>query len=386
MLPPGYPAAMSTLLVAMLALFLQSAGAPLQLPFADGKWDLRGGATAVTKHEGRDVLQVETGFGFRRDISLQDGTIDFDVQLTDRRSFVYVYFRAETDGEREEFYLRPHKSGLPDAVQYAPVWQGRSAWQLYHGPGATAAPAFRHGKWSRVRVVVHGRRAALFIDDMAAPVIVVPRLAREPRAGYIALGGFLPQGVQGSGPIARFANVVITPGLVPYDFASAGAPAATVPDGAVVRAWAVSDAFAADASDGTARLPDIAGAFRVVEAETSGLVPLHRHIRMPQGISNAAAVARVTVRADAASTRAFDLGFSDIATVFVNGTPVFRGDGSYSFDRPRREGLIGFDNARLYLPLRAGENEIAVVVSDSFGGWGIMGRFADASGLTIGAR
>jgi hypothetical protein len=39
---------------------------------------------------------------------------------------------------------------------------------------------------------------------------------------------------------------------------------------------------------------------------------------------------------------AFDLGFSDVATVFVNGLQVFRGDASYSFDRPRREG-IGFD-------------------------------------------
>ena len=372
------------LLLTVCGLLLQ---APSQaLPFTQPGWDLRGDATRIAPHDGRDTLQVETGFAFRRDVRLEDGTIEFDVQVTDRRSFVYVYFRAEADGEREEFYLRPHKSALPDAVQYAPVWQGRSAWQLYHGPGATAAPAFRHGEWSRVRVVVHGRRAALFIDDMAAPVMVVPRLAREPRAGYIALGGFLPQGVPGSGPIARFSNVVVTPGHVPYDFATAGAPVAPMPDGVVVRSWAVSDAFAADAPGAPARLPDTAGAFQIVDAEASGLVPLHRHIRMPQGINNAAAVARVTVRADAAGTRAFDLGFSDIATVFVNGTPVFRGDGSYSFDRPRREGLIGFDNARLYLPLRAGDNEIAVVVSDSFGGWGIMGRFADASGLTISAR
>ena len=36
--------------------------------------------------------------------------------------------------------------------------------------------------------------------------------------------------------------------------------------------------------------------------------------------------------------------------------------------------------------IRAGDNEVAVVISDSFGGWGIMGRFADASGLTISAR
>src|SRR5688500_13157529 len=93
----------------------------------DNGWTLQGDRTRIVRDGTRDVLQVETGFAHRRDIKLQDGTIDFDVQLTRRRSFVYVYFRVQSDGEREEFYLRPHKSALPDAVQYAPVWQGRSA-------------------------------------------------------------------------------------------------------------------------------------------------------------------------------------------------------------------------------------------------------------------
>ena len=79
----------------------------------------------------------------------------------------------------------------------------------------------------------------------------------------------------------------------------------------------------------------------------------------------------------------FDLGYSDIATVFLNGKPLYRGDASYSFDRPRREGLIGYDQARFYLPLVAGDNELAIVVSDSFGGWGIMGRTGENSELRI---
>lgn len=393
MLRPGYPAAMSTLLVAMLALFLQSAAAPLTLPFADGKWDLRGGATAVTRHDGRDVLQVETGFGFRHDISFQDGTIDFDVQLTDRRSFVYVYFRAESDDEREEFYLRPHKSHLPDALQYAPVWQGRSAWQLYHGAGGTAAAPLTPGVWTHVRVAVKGRSAALFVGDMAKPALLVPRMAREPRAGYIALGGFLPANVDVEGPIARFSNVVIHPGHVAFDFAAALASSdAAKPapvDPGVIREWAVSRAFAPAAeAPGTPALPPPATleTFQTLTAEPGGLVPLERHVRLIDGQNVSAAVARVSVRAAEAGVRAFDLGFSDVATVFLNGTPVFTGDGRYSFDRPRREGLIGFDNARLYLPLRAGDNELAIVITDTFGGWGLMGRFVEAKGLAVTAR
>jgi hypothetical protein len=71
--------------------------------------------------------------------------------------------------------------------------------------------------------------------------------------------------------------------------------------------------------------------------------------------------------------------------VFVNGEPIFRGDASYSY-AGRREGLIGFDQARLYLPLRAGENELLIVLSDVFGGMGLMGRFPDSAGLTVEPR
>jgi hypothetical protein len=94
----------------------------------------------------------------------------------------------------------------------------------------------------------------------------------------------------------------------------------------------------------------------------------------------------VTVRAAEAGRRRIDLGYSDQVTVFLNGRPLYQGDASYSFDTPRREGLIGYDQASLFLPLEKGDNELAVVVSDSFGGWGLMGRFADPSGLAVVAR
>lgn len=390
---------MRTITIALLfALALPAAAQERPLPFTSG-WDLQGDRTAVVKDAGRDVLQVETGFGHRRDIRIQDGTIDFDVQLTRRRSFVYVYFRVVAEGEREEFYLRPHKSGLPDAVQYAPVWQNRSAWQLHHGPGGTAAVGFDPGAWTHVRVVMQGRRAAIFVKDMTTPALIVPRLAREPQAGHIALGGFLPADVPGEGAVARFSNVVVR-SEVSYDFAAppgqkapgaapaAASPAPQAPAAAtIVTTWSVSRSFVPkEETVPTLPGPGSTGEFTKLATEPDGLLPLHRHITVPQGSRVAAAVARTNVRAARAGIYAFDLGFSDVATVFVNGNPVFRGEASYSFDRPRREGLIGYDQARIYLPLRAGDNDLSIVVSDSFGGWGIMARFIDAPGVIAVAR
>ena len=82
----------------------------------------------------------------------------------------------------------------------------------------------------------------------------------------------------------------------------------------------------------------------------------------------------------------FDLGFSDTATVFLNDQPVYHGDDHFSVDEPRREGLMHYGQATLFLPLRAGTNELVVVVSDRFGGWGLMGRFSDARGLSVEPR
>ena len=59
------------------------------------------------------------------------------------------------------------------------------------------------------------------------------------------------------------------------------------------------------------------------------------------------------------------------------------GDQRYSFDNPRQEGVIGFHQATVYLPLRAGENELILAISDGFGGWGVMGRLEDAAGVRV---
>ena len=160
------------------ALLASSAAAQPAAPFGDG-WELRGKA-ALETHDGRKSLAVESGFGYARGVSFQDGTIEFEVQLTRRRSFVYLMFRMQSDAEYEELYLRPHKSGLPDALQYAPVYQGHSAWQLHHGPGGTAAVAFEPGAWTKSIVTASG------LDGAESVVVSLVFCARDSRRGLSA--------------------------------------------------------------------------------------------------------------------------------------------------------------------------------------------------------
>ncbi|PYU12263.1 MAG: hypothetical protein DMG37_13800 [Acidobacteria bacterium] len=83
-----------------------------------------------------------------------DGVIDLDMAGTGGRGFYNIFFRTQANGDGESVYLRPHKTRLDDAQQYSPMFQGTGAWQIYNGPGFTAAVDIpRAQRWRRF----HGR-------------------------------------------------------------------------------------------------------------------------------------------------------------------------------------------------------------------------------------
>ena len=346
--------------------------------FSEPQWEFRD-SVRVVRFGGRQTLQLQTGIAYRRDLLLENGTIDVDVMTTHRRSFVYLNFRMQSDSAYEELYLRPHKSALPDAMQYAPVYQQQSAWQLYHSGSGTASPEIPADVWNHLRIVLQGRQAAIFLGDTTKPVLVVSRLGHEPRKGYLALRAFLPPGTRGSGPIARYANLRVRPDYIPFAFAAARDTTAAP---GVVPSWLVGDAFVAPDSALWSIPSGAAAQLRRVDALSTGLVELHRLIPLRAGMRNVGTVARLVLIADSAGTYRMDLGFSDRITALLNGRPIFHRDDSYSFEA-RRDGLIGFDQATLFLPLQAGSNELSLIVSDRFGGWGLMGRFPSMAGIHI---
>src|SRR5688572_20659847 len=342
-------------------------------------WELTGPGTAVGPHRGTTAIRIDNGFAVRRDVALQDGTIEFDVEMLPTRTFVYVQFRMESATEFEEIYFRPHKTGLPDAVQYNPVWRGDSFWQLWHGPDAAASPQFRFGTWTHVRLVLQGERGALFLDGASVPTMTI-NFARPPRSGYMAFRAFTPDTSLLRGePAARFANLTVAPGVVSHDFGPTAAPPAPEP-GSILR-WQVSPAFKATREPLTvlpAELLATRAAWPSYPVERTDVLAIGRHMNRPR--PDGAAIARFVVRSTGARLQRLRLGYSDYVTVFVNGTPVFAGDAHYSFDQPRQEGLIGRWQSTIWLPLRDGENEVLLAVVDFFGGWALTGLLEPADG------
>jgi len=290
-----------------------------------------------------------------------------------------VGLRRQGEGEYEEFYFRTHKSELPDAIQYVPSYQGVGGWQLYHGPGFTAKALYPRDQWFPIRIVLSGTKAAVFVGVVADPQLVVERLRREPKAGGLEFSDSCPPGSVPKGEhVAAISNVVLRPGYVPYDF-SKSTMHENPPATGVVSAWEISETFVPEKGPVRA-LPEkvLRGKWQRVEAEPSGLVVVEKVVPLPKDVERPAVLARLVVDSPANAVRRFDFGFSDEVTVFLNGQPLFSGDAHYSHDNPRQEGLIGFWQGTLYLPLRKGRSEIILAVSEVFGGWGVMGRLEES--------
>ena len=131
---------------------------------------------------------LDGGEATLKDFEMRDGVIDVDVATPAIRGFFGIQFRIADDGANGEWvYLRQHKSGLPDALQYTPVLNTGLNWQLYNGTGFTGAVDIPKDAWFHLRLEVVGAQAKLYLGDMDKPVLVMSDLKSGIQKGQIAL-------------------------------------------------------------------------------------------------------------------------------------------------------------------------------------------------------
>jgi hypothetical protein len=372
--------------VALLALFpSQPTGAQVERPArvavegAGGEWYVEGaeraGDARVAEHLGRQALWLRNSTHVVRDgVDFTDGTIEFDVAPTGRGNFVGILFRRESFQNQENVYLRIHRSGLYNAVQYAPRVQGSSTWQLY--PEFNAAAELPRDRWTRVRVEVRGTRLEVFVGEGARPALSVARL-RGPARGSVAFWGRVNE--RPAEWAAALSNISVRPATAaPPGGDSAARPA---PPAGTLASWEVAGPVQAAEGAGGAggavtRLPELKG-WRAVEAEESGLVNLNRVLRSARG--RWTAFARTTVRSRQARTALLELGYSDDVTVFLNGEPVYAGVNGFESRHPEYMGFVKPGHESVWLRLRPGDNELLLAVTDDQRfGWGFVARMKEA--------
>ena len=344
----------------------------IDVPFDSSRWTIDAPHAEFVEHLGRRALRLGGGSALLKDVQFQDGTIDVDVSGKPS-GFAFLVFRATKANDGEDVYLRMGLSGTPDAVQYMPMYDGMGAWKLYHGPGFTASAVFDAKAWTHLRVDVAGRRATVFVGDATVPTMVVPELKGERNVGAIGVFEGTPGG---SSDGVLFANFRYTP-RAPVMSPVVAAPSTSA---GVIRHWSLSAAVPVDRSTTIDSLPSAARSDRPgwtpVEAEANGVLNFARYRKMAGG--RTLVVARTVLHADRAEMRRLSFGYSDDVTIFLNGRPLYTGRNGYQARFSTYLGLMTPDDA-VYLPLRAGDNELLLAVAEVFGGWGLMVRLEPSS-------
>jgi sugar lactone lactonase YvrE len=351
------------LMILALAAGGASAGEMVTVPVDSDQWTLAGGR--VMDHLDRMAL---AGGASLDGVVFTDGTIEVDVAVTGSTSYPGIDFRIQPDGDAEHIYLRPHRiARYGDGVQYTPKFNGVSCWQLYNGDGATAGVDIPAGEWFTLRLEVAGDRARVFVNDLEHPVLLIEDLRQDGSPGAVSLSG--PP--DGSAFFSNFRYSLEDPS----DF---GPPAwQDKPPGFISR-WELSDplddAMKADDERLDPKVLDAMG-WHEVTAERSGLVNISRHVARTGPMPDAV-FARTTIHSEHGASRPLDIGYSDHATVYLNGEIVFTGRSAYRERDPSFLGIIGpFDT--VYLPLDKGDNQLVIKVTEVFGGWGLMARWRD---------
>lgn len=362
------------LVSAIAALWALSWSSASAAPVAvdDPRWELVGAESPVVEFQGQHARYLRGAVAYLPDANFDTGVIEFDMALpSNAQSFPGVYFRGVDELNYEHFYLRPHQNGNPDTMQYTPVINGMTGWQIYSEYNArTRLPI---NQWFHVRMEIADDSANIFVGS-DEPTLVVHDLKRDRQAGWIMLRGSLGG--------AYYANINITPGS---PAAASPEPARTSPDG-LVRRWQVSpamseaDAFAAASSN---RLEAID--WTALDVETNGFTNLARvAVTSPETL---ATMARFTVRSDRARIAPMRFAFSDRVRLYVNGALVYAGDDTQNSRDYRFLGTLGWYDT-VYLPLRRGANDVVFVVSEGGngnvgGGWSSGAAFPEMTGLTV---
>ena len=373
----------SLLVIASLCQFASLAHAQslqtLSLAPDSPRWEFEGQAKPVD-YQGRKSLFLDGGAAVIKDFELRDGVIDVDVATPANRGFFGLQFRLTNEGANGEWvYLRQHKSGLADAMQYTPVLNTGANWQIYNGPGFTGAVDIPKDAWFHLRLAVTGAHAKLYVKDMEKPALVMDDLKSGVQKGAIALHVLTGATYFSNFEVRETSETPWSRHLPP------------MPANTIIK-WSISPSFDALARNleqalSSSEMNSIK--WQDVEAESPGFVVLYRyreapHLRVsfandfskrlePQPGSKIV-YAKTTIDSDRDQVKKLLLGYSDEVSVFLNGQILYRGRSAQYFRDPGFLGIVNPENDTIYLPLKSGHNELTLAVSELGGGWGFICR------------
>ena len=180
----------------------------------------------TAEYRGRKAMRVVEpkvneggGIALANGTTFGDGVIEAELAgfpapgaREDARGFVGIAFRVQRDPLRyESFYLRPTNGRADDQLQrnHSTQYVSEPDFPWYRlrkeHPGVYESYVdLEAGAWTKVKVVVNGRKAQLFVHGAAQPALIVNDLKLDAASGGVGL--FI-----GLGTEAYFTSLKITP-------------------------------------------------------------------------------------------------------------------------------------------------------------------------------
>lgn len=354
----------------------QDSDGPVIVSFEGADWRVRAQDAVVETYAGRDALKLTGGRVWRDDVQFADGVIAFDVAFEERVGFIGPLWRAERDDRFEDIYFRSHLSGKPDAVQYTPVENRLSAWQIFSDANATAAIPLAFETWNRVKVIVQGDRADFYFNA-ETPQLHVPDLKTDISSGYVGLRASGP-----NGGFAYFSNIRFRPLGPGEGIVGEAAETPPLPSGLIDR-WKVSEPFAEDIVAAALSLPRSANrdqTWRALDVETNGIANLAKLSGADEGADTV--FVRLNIKAEKDMMKELRFGYSDRVRIYLNGKRIYAGNAGWRVRDYRFLGTVGFFDS-VGLDLKKGDNEVLAAVSETFGGWAWAGAIEDLSDIKV---
>ncbi|HSE42514.1 MAG TPA: family 16 glycoside hydrolase [Acidobacteriota bacterium] len=344
------------------------------VPFESDRWEFQAAESKFVNYLDRPSIYLKGGLAIAKGSQFSDGIIEFDVAFSQERNFVGTFWRMQDRENYEEFYIRPHQSGNPDANQYEPIFNGMAAWQLYYGEGYGAPVQYKFNEWNHVKLVISGKQADVYINDMNTPVLFVSDQKREIKPGKVGLSvsNFAPA------YYSNFSfNELNNPPL------KGKAKALDPPPQGTITTWMISNPIASKSLDKKYELSASDKenlAWKKLDSENSGLTNIARLYGVNEETDTV--YARLVIESEQEQIKKMRFGFSDAVKTYLNDSLIYGGSDGYRSRDYRFLGTMGYYD-ELYLPLKKGTNELWIAVTENFGGWGIQAIIEDQEGISI---
>lgn len=119
--------------------------------------------------------------------------IQASVAIPEAVGFIGLVFGARDSENYELIYLSPGDGRGIGEIQYDPVMNGSTTWQIYNGPSYLSYTSYNVGDWVNLTIDVDKHSAKVYIgDDFSTPQQIISKLQHGEVFGKIGVWGYLP--------------------------------------------------------------------------------------------------------------------------------------------------------------------------------------------------